>query len=135
MRATQLSMKRLVLTEGDMICKLCLLAKLFHSATCLYIAEREINISESQNCNAVYHDHSSLHQIGYIFHSYSSVLQLCLTLCNSMKSSTPGLPIDHQLPEFTQTHSRVSDAIRPSHSLSSPFPPALNPSQHHSLFQ
>ena len=48
----------------------------------------------------------------------------------------PGLPVHHQLPEFTQTHAhRGSDAIQPSHPLSSPSPPALNPSQHQSLFQ
>ena len=53
-----------------------------------------------------------------------------------MNLSTPGLPVHHQLPEFTQTHvHRVSDAIQPSHPLSSPFPPAPNPSQHQSLFQ
>ena len=53
-----------------------------------------------------------------------------------MNHSTPGLPVHHQLPEFTQTHvHRVSDAIQPSHPLSSPFPPAPNPSQHQSLFQ
>jgi len=53
-----------------------------------------------------------------------------------MNRSTPGLPVHHQLPEFTQTHvHRVSDAIQPSHPLSSPFPPAPNPSQHQSLFQ
>ena len=53
-----------------------------------------------------------------------------------MNRSTPGLPVHHQLPEFTQTHvHRVSDAIQPSHLLSSPFPPAPNPSQHQSLFQ
>ena len=50
--------------------------------------------------------------------------------------STPGLPVHHQLPEFTQTHvHQVGDAIQPSHPLSSPFPPAPNPSQHQSLFQ
>ena len=50
--------------------------------------------------------------------------------------SMPGLPVHHQLPEFTQTHvRRVSDVIRPSHPLSSPSPPAPNPSQHQSLFQ
>ena len=50
--------------------------------------------------------------------------------------STPGLPVHHQLPEFTQTHVHwVSDAIQPSHPLSSPSPPAPNPSQHQSLFQ
>ena len=53
-----------------------------------------------------------------------------------MNHSTPGLPVHHQLPEFTQTHvHRVGDAIQPSHPLSSPFPPAPNPSQHQSLFQ
>ena len=67
---------------------------------------------------------------------FSSVAQSCPTLCNPMNHSTPGLPVHHQLPEFTQTHlHRVSDAIQPSHPLSSPFPPAPNPSQHQSLFQ
>ena len=67
---------------------------------------------------------------------FSSVAQLCPTLCNPMNCSTPGLPVHHQLPEFTQTHvHRVSDAIQPSHPLSAPSPPALNPSQHQSLFQ
>ena len=65
---------------------------------------------------------------------FSSVAQLCPTLCDPMNCSTPGLPVHHQLPEFTQTHVyRVSDAIRPSHPLSSPSPPALNPSQHESF--
>ena len=65
-----------------------------------------------------------------------SVIQSCPTLCNPMNRSTPGLPVHHQLPEFTQTHAHwVSDAIQPSHSLSSPSPPAPNPSQHQSLFQ
>ena len=60
---------------------------------------------------------------------FSSVAQSCLTLCDPMNRSTPGLPVHHQLPEFTQTHiHRVSDAIQPSHPLSSPSPPALNPS-------
>ena len=67
---------------------------------------------------------------------FSSVTQSCPTLCDPMKRSTPGLPVHHQLPEFTQTHvRRVSDAIQPSHPLSSPAPPAPNPSQHQSLFQ
>ena len=67
---------------------------------------------------------------------FSSVAQSCPTLCDPMNPSTPGLPVHHQLPEFTQTHvNRVCDAIQPSHPLSSPFPPALNPSQHQSLFQ
>ena len=67
---------------------------------------------------------------------FSSVAQSCWTLCDPMNRSMPGLPDNHQLPEFTQTHvHRVSDAIQPSHPLSSPSPPAPNPSQHHSLFQ
>ena len=67
---------------------------------------------------------------------FSSVAQLCLTLCDPMNCSTPGLPVHHQLPEFTQTHvRRVRDAIQPSHPLPSPSPPAPNPSQHLSLFQ
>ena len=57
----------------------------------------------------------------------SSVTQLCLTLCNPMNCHTPGLPVHHQLPEFTQTNiHRVRDAIQPSHPLSSPSPPAFN---------
>ena len=64
------------------------------------------------------------------------VAQLCPTLCDPMNRSTLGLPIHHQLPEFTQTHvHRVSDAIQPSHPLSSPSPPAPNPFQHQSIFQ
>ena len=67
---------------------------------------------------------------------FSSVAQSCLTLCNPMNCSTPGLPVHHQLPEFTQTHVHgVGDAIQPSHPLSSPSPPAPNPSQHQGLFQ
>ena len=67
---------------------------------------------------------------------FSSVTQSCPTLCDPMNRSTPGLPVHHQLLEFTQTHvHRVSDAIQPSHPLSSPSPPAPNPSQHQSLFQ
>ena len=65
-----------------------------------------------------------------------SVAQLCPTLCDPMNLSTPGLPVHHQLLEFTQTHvHQVSDAIQPSHPLSSPSPPAPSPSQHQSLFQ
>ena len=57
-------------------------------------------------------------------------------LCNPMNRSTPGLPVHHHLPEFTQTHVHAAgDAIQPSHPLSSRFPPASNPSQHQSLFQ
>ena len=64
---------------------------------------------------------------------FSSVAQSCLTLCDPMNRSTPGLPVHHQLLEFTQT--QVGDAIQPSHPLSSPSPPAPNPSQHPGLFR
>ena len=65
---------------------------------------------------------------------FSSVAQSCLTLCDPMNHSMPGLPVHHQLLEFTQTQvHRVSDAIQPSHPLSSPSPPAPNPSQHQSF--
>ena len=65
---------------------------------------------------------------------FSSVAQSSLTLCNTINRSTPGLPVHHQLPQFTQTHvHQVSDAIQPSHPLSSPSPPAPNPSQHQSF--
>ena len=67
---------------------------------------------------------------------FSSVAQLCQTLFDPMNCSTPGLPVIHQLPEFTETHvHRVGDAIQPSHPLSSPSPPAHKPTQHQSLVQ
>ena len=67
---------------------------------------------------------------------FSSVTQSCPPLCDPMNRNTAGLPVHHQLPEFTQTHvHQVGDAIQPSHPLSSPSSPAPNPSQHQSLFQ
>ena len=67
---------------------------------------------------------------------FSSVAQSCLTLCDPMNRSTPGFPVHYQLPKSTQTHVyRVSDAIQPSHALSSPSSPAPNPSQKQGLFQ
>ena len=71
-----------------------------------------------------------------IFIQFSSVAQLCPTLCDPMGCSTPGLPVHLQLLEFTQTHVHwVYDAIQPSHPLSSPSPPAFSLSQHQGLFQ
>ena len=76
-----------------------------------------------------------VHKI-YELDQIRSVAQSCPTLCDPMNCSTPGLPVHHQRPEFTETHvHRVSDAIQPSHPLSSPSPLAPNPSQHQSLFQ
>ena len=67
---------------------------------------------------------------------FSSVAQSCLTLCDPMDCSMPGLPVHHQLPECTQIHVHwVSDAIQLSHPLSSPSPPAFNLSQHQGLFK
>ena len=67
---------------------------------------------------------------------FSSVAQSYPTFCDPMNHSTPGLPVHHRLPEFTQTHAHgVDDAIQPSHPLSSPSPPAPNPSHHQGLFQ
>ena len=67
---------------------------------------------------------------------FSSVAQSCLTICNPMNHSTPGLPVHHRFLEFTQTHvHRVGNAIKPSHPLSSASPPAPNPSQHQGLYQ
>ena len=77
-----------------------------------------------------YHSYAFLY-----FFQFSSVTQSCPTLCDPMNRSTPGLPVHHQLLEFTQTQVHgVSDAIQPSHALSSPSPPVPNPSQHQSLF-
>ena len=73
---------------------------------------------------------------GYSLICCCSITWSCLTLCDPMDCSTPGLPVHHQLPEFTQTHVHwVGDAIQPSHPLSSPSPPAFNLSQHQGLFQ
>ena len=80
---------------------------------------------------------SSCHRSVILFSfRFSSVAQSCPTLCDPMDCSTPGPPVHHQLLEFTQTHVHwTGDAIQPSHSLSSPSPPAFNPSQHQGLFK
>ena len=72
-----------------------------------------------------------VHNVVLLSVQFNLVSQLCPTLCNPMNCSTPGLPVHHQLPEFTQTHVHwVGDAIQPSHPLSPPSPPALNLCQH-----
>ena len=77
-----------------------------------------------------------LHVLRFYFHTFSSVAHSCLTLHYPMDHSTSGLPVHHQLPEFTQTHLHwVGDAIQPSHPLSSPSAPAFNLSQHQGLFK
>ena len=73
--------------------------------------------------------------LGYHSVQLNSVTQSCPTLCDPMNHSTPGLPVPHQLLEFTETHvHRVSDAIQLSHPLSSPSPPAPNPSHIHQAY-
>ena len=79
---------------------------------------------------------SRVHSACTSFPQFSSVAQSCPTLCDPMDCSTPGLPVHHHLLEITQTHVHpVSDAIQPSHSLSSPSLPAFNLSQHQGLFK
>ena len=82
--------------------------------------------------NDSYAYESNNNEMSNIYHyQFSSVTQSCLTLCEPMNRSMPGIPVDHQLPESTQTHVHcVSDTIKQSHPLSSPSPPALNLSQH-----
>ena len=80
------------------------------------------------------HANSSIQSLSIQFSSVQSLSRP--TLCDHINCSTPGLPVHHQIPEFTHTHvCRVSDAIQSSHPLLSPSPPAPNPSQHQSLFQ
>ena len=70
-----------------------------------------------------------------VLYKFSSISQSCLTLCNPMDCSMPGLPVHQQLPELAQTHvQQVSEAIQPTHALSSPSPPALNLSQNQGFF-
>ena len=79
-------------------------------------------------------DHST-HNKALWSSEFSAVAQSCLILCDPMDCSTPGLPVRHQLLEFTRTHVHwVGDAIRPSYPLSSPSPPAFNLSQHQGIY-
>ena len=79
---------------------------------------------------ATKHAHTHNVKLSNLSVQFSSVAQSCLTLCDQINRSMPGLPVHHQLPESTQTHvHRVGDAIQPSHPLSSPSPPVLNLSQ------
>ena len=111
--------------------KYCMIARMNVTQSCLTLCD-PIDCSP---WNSLGQDTSvgslSLLQGIALISSVSSVVQSWLTLCDPMNCSTPGLTVHHQLPEFTQTQVHpVSDAIQPSHSLSSPFPPAPNPSQH-----
>ena len=109
----------------------------YHIYICLYMIYEyflQVCSLSFHSLNSIFHRVKVLEVLSSV--QFSSVAQSCPTLCNPMTRSTPGLPVHHQLPEFTQTHvHRVSDAIQPSHPLSSPSPPAPNPSQHQNLFQ
>ena len=84
-----------------------------------------------QNGTGILEDHLAVSSV-----QFSSVTQSCPTPCDPMNCNTPGLPVHHQFPEFTQTHvHQVSDAIQPSHPLLSPSSPVPNPFQHQGLFQ
>ena len=86
-----------------------------------------LTVSEEYVVNPFYHS---------LIVPFNSVAQSCLNLCDPMKCSRPGIPVHHQLPEFTQTHVHwVGDAIQPSHPLSFPSPPTFSLSQHQGLFK
>ena len=99
---------------------------------------RFLSIGEKEPGSLNHHleeNHPLIQNTSFIF-QFSSVTQSCLTLCDPMNRSMPGLPVHHQLPESTQTHVHwAGDAIQSSHPLSSPSPPALNLSQHQGLFK
>ena len=95
-----------------------------------------IKINSGKFCFVAIRNRFTLKQVYQHTVQFSSVAQSCPTLCNPMNRSTPGLPVHHQLLEFSQSHvHQVGDAIQPSHPLSSPSPPALNLSQHQGLFK
>jgi len=97
-----------------------------------------IDVGEELTCSRLLDNkvESSYRTLRCCLVQFRSIAQLCLTLSNPMKHSTSGLPVHHQPPKFIQTHVHwVGDAIQPSHPLSSPSPPAPNPSEHQGLFQ
>ena len=93
-------------------------------------------VSFSASCHCWFPYLSPEKKVKVVSVQFSSVAQLCPALCDPVNHSTPGLPVHHQLREFTQTHvHQVGDAIQPSHPLLSPSPPAPNLSHHQGLFQ
>ena len=95
-----------------------------------------VAFSSSWYLTEILEGHSTSSSFHVFLNSVHSFTQSCLTLYDHMDCSTPGLPVHHQLPEFTQTHVHwVGDAIQPSPPLLSPSPPAFNLSQHQGLFK
>ena len=127
-RVTELSNKELYPQSADTTTHQVLeVSKTQTKAFVSMVFSLQINYEVGKNCNI----HLLLNSV-----QFSSVAQSWPTLCKPMECSTPGFPVCYQLPELAQTHiHRVSDAIQPSHPLSSPSPLAPNPSQHQSLFQ
>ena len=109
---------------------------LWYSVNCLnYFSQRRFP-SFNSKCMFYFgfHCRTQNDNVKVIYVQFISVSQSCLALCDPMNCSTPGLPVLHQLTESTETHVHwVGDAIQPSHLLSSPPPPAPNPSQHQGL--
>ena len=102
----------------------------------IFLWHFSLRVTPSRVIHTVENRKSSFFLMAEFRSEIRSVAQSCPTLWDPMNHSTPGLPVHHQLPKFTQTHvHRVSDAIQPSHPLSSPSPPVPNSSQHQSLFQ
>ena len=99
------------------------------SVFALFLASSSVSVTEKALNNQLPNELNDAGLVSSV--QFSSVAQSCLTLCDPMNRSTPGIPVHHQLPEFTQTQAhRVSDAIQPSLPLLAPSPPVLNPSQH-----
>ena len=115
----------------------CLLISWLQSPSAVILEPKKIkSVSVSIVSPSICHEVMEPDAMTFSSAQFSSVTQSCLTLCDPMNCSMPGLPVHHQLPEFTQTHAHwVSDAIQPSYPLSSPPPPAPSPSQHQGLFQ
>ena len=112
---------------GKGVCQGCILSLCLFNLYAEYIM-RNAGLEETQARIKI--ARRNINNLRYADVQFSSVTQSCLTLCDPMNCSTPGLPVHHHLPEFTQTHvHRVGDAIQPSHPPSSPFPSAPNPSQ------
>ena len=109
-------------------------SKAQHGCLCIRAVRSGVEVESQVNKYLVFSEENP--RLPQSVHFFSSVTQSCLTLCDPMNRSMPGLPVHHQLSEFIQTHAYwVGDAIQPSHLLSSPSPPAPNPSQHQGLFQ
>ena len=121
------SVSGILTPSSNSIVRCCSISQTSHEAVNLRLSNKRLTFSLLKN---------ELHILNRTSVQFSSVTQSCPTVCNPMDCSTPGLPIHHQLPEFTQTQVHwVSDAIQPYHPLLSPSAPAFNLSQHQDLFK